>query len=161
MGGEVLSGVMTKQTLTKSNARYAVRIAPNVVDRRSIEHQLKEHGATDLTWFDAKDDDELNQLASDGRFDVLVYERIDLLLTAIWKGDVDWPEWMRRGVRVEFASTVDDSPHDLKADIARVVESYSTWRCAERRRQIVACLLLSVAGLVALVVLLQATPLSR
>ncbi len=152
---------MATQRPTTSETRYAVRCSPNAAVRHQLEQRLRERGATNLTWFDAKDDDELNQLACNRRFDAIVYERVDLLLAAIWKGDVDWPRWMKHGMRVDVDGSTDDPPYDLKTDMAHVAESYANWRRADLRRRIIAGLLLSVAGLVALLVLLQTTPIAK
>lgn len=153
MGVEVLSSVMAQSNQSLAGKRIAVRIETN---RAAIESALAERGASAVQWFEAKDDDELNQLVLQGRFDCIVYEKLELLFTAIWKSDVDWPLWKQRGVHVEFLDKPDS--FDWLSVISTIEGNYRSWRCRERRRQIIAAILLSIAGLIALLTVLQAIP---
>ncbi|MBI5765550.1 MAG: hypothetical protein HZA51_18730 [Planctomycetes bacterium] len=147
--------MMSLPTNSFTGKRVAVR---SVSARADVERALTERGASNIQWFEAKDDDELNHLALQGKFDCIVYEKLDLMLTAIWKGDVDWQQWKQRGIRVEIAEQC--GPPDWQSMIESVEGSYRTWRRGERRRQIIAAILLSIAGLIALLTILQATPVS-
>lgn len=144
---------MSRSTESLTGKRVAAR---PISARAEVERALTQRGASNIHWFEAKDDDELNQQALQGKFDCIVYEKRELLLTAIWKGDVDWRQWKQYGIRVEIVEEC-ASP-DWPSMIDSVEVSYRSWRRGERRRQITAAILLSVAGLVALLTILQATP---
>lgn len=143
---------MSPSTESLAGKRVAARA---VSARTEVERALTDRGASNIQWFETKDDDELNQLALQGKIDCIVYEKKDLLLTAIWKGDVDWRQWKQRGIRVEIIEECD--PHEWQSMIDSIEGSYRFWRRGERRRQIIAAILLSIAGLVALLTILQAT----
>jgi hypothetical protein len=137
---------------TTAIVRCAVRRGTSEAQREAIDHLLTARAWRATKVFEAKDDDELNQEARAGRFDVIVFPDLDALLGAIWKEDADLSAWEAAGVRLELAVP---PPGDHWRNVVRAVsDSHARWRRASRTREILAGVILSILALAAAAVLL-------
>lgn len=109
------------------------------------------------TKFLPKDDDELNAGLCAGRFARVVFGSLDSLFEMIWKEQADLEQWRTAGVEIELASPPEGGTQ-WRPLAANVYKSYSDWRSAQRRRQIVAAIILSAAALMAMAVLFSFIP---
>src|SRR5262245_46999116 len=134
-----------------SSATTAVRL-PDAPNRSAIDEFLASTGLRDTVEFLPKDDDELDTQARAGRFETIVYATLDDLLTAIWKGDADWGAWRQAGIRVVAADQADAG--DWRDFVDLLWTSLARWRKSERRRQIIAGVILSALALGAAAILL-------
>jgi hypothetical protein len=101
-----------------------------------------------------KDDDELNQLACAGRFHTIIYASLNDLLNAIWKGDADWSAWRRANIQIDLAEVPELAAADWRHFVDEMYGSLEEWRKADRRRTIIAAVVLSILALVATACLL-------
>jgi hypothetical protein len=132
-----------------SDKQAAVRLPESKDGRRQAREFVARNALGDAVAFLPKDDDELNELACRGRFHTIVFASLGDLLTAIWKGDADWTTWRRSGIRIELAEDPEFSPGDWRRFIDELHASLERWRASDRRRKIIAAVILSVVALLA------------
>ena len=123
------------------------------IDVELTRHMDGQQGCQFLT-FAAKDDDELNEALCAGQFCEVVYGDADSLLEALWKGHANYSRWKQAGVEVRILRKADG---DLLKVMPEIHGSIERWRVKNRRRQVVAAVILSgitLAGMSALFALL-------
>ncbi len=136
--------------------RAAVRQADSEAARAALGRYLEQRGLRELPQFAPEDDDELDAAVRDGRYDRVVFADLDALLTAMFKGDIRLGRWMELGVRIELAEDPEDA--NWSAFVRQAQASLARWRRGQRRRQIVACAILSAIALLAIASLLLLIP---
>lgn len=85
-----------------------------------------------------------------GRARRVLFGSLADLMTAIWDSEINYEEWLRRGVSVEFATGPGLGPEVLEV----LHQSWHSWRKRYRRRRTIAGLLLSMIVVLAAFVLI-------
>ncbi len=81
----------------------AVRSAANDDEARALNRYFNSHPSTGVVYFAPKDADALDDDLCAGRFQRVVFARLDALLTAIWTGHAHLDRWIAAGVQIELA----------------------------------------------------------
>jgi hypothetical protein len=131
----------------------AVRLATNDEEQRALDDYLDRHGPAHVVEFAAKDDDDLDAELCAGRFDRVVFADLNALLSAIWKDHAHVDRWVDAGVSIELATPPPGDSSAWQAGVLHMFASLTRWRRQQRRRQIIAAVILSALALVALAVL--------
>jgi len=148
------------KTLDKKtpNGKCAVRLATNDDETRALAAYIGERPACGVVEFAPKDDDDLDVELTSGRFDRVIFASLDALLTTIWKGHAHIDRWVAAGVRIELATPQKDDGADRQVFIMGMYDSLARWRREQRKRQIVAAVILSGLALIAMAALLFLVP---
>lgn len=136
---------MTTPSATTSPIRWAICAISNGPDSDALRAMLSSLGADDAVWFRPRDVEDLDQAIRRGEFQAAVFVDVPALLTAIFDGFVDYEEWQRQGVRVEFLHKSDTNP----AALLEFSRTWSTWSARTRRRRTAASLILSIVAIAA------------
>ena len=134
---------------------WAVHEPATAEARLAVDGYLAQ-ARTNATRFAAKDDDELNTGACAGRFTHVLYPDLDSLLMAIWKGDADVRQWLEKGVDLHLA--VPPAAAEWRGFVVAMCASLERWRIGQRRRQIIAGVILSALALAASTAIVLLTP---
>ncbi|MFO0973328.1 MAG: hypothetical protein U1A27_07815 [Phycisphaerae bacterium] len=102
--------------------------------------------AADERLFRADEMDDLDQAVRAGTVRRVALPDLEVMLGAIWDGDVAWAEWRRRGVELELPGTSADG---AAATLDSVAAAWRTWSAARRRWNTIAGVLLSLVALAA------------
>ncbi|MCG8408075.1 MAG: hypothetical protein MI923_22985 [Phycisphaerales bacterium] len=142
---------------TKVNKpRCAVRLADSETDMQVMNAYLEANELAEAVRFLSKDDDDLNADVCAGHFEQVVFFDLDALLSAIWKDDIEIDRWLALKVRIDLASVPGTADwHNL---LPIVADSFKHWQGRQRRRQIIASIILSVIALAALAILFFLIP---
>jgi hypothetical protein len=129
---------------------------------RESEHSALAAFVGPVAWetaakFLPKDDDELNAKLSAGAYTRVIFENLDSLYEMIWKEQADLDRWRSVGVEIDLASPPEGGTQwrPLVSDLSHC---YLNWRSAQRKRQIVAAIILSATALLAMAVLFFMIP---
>jgi hypothetical protein len=139
-------------------ANCAVRSAANDDEARALEGYFDSHPSTGVVHFAPKDADALDDDLCAGRFQRVVFVRLDALLSAIWTGHAHLDRWIAAGVQIELADPPSDAEPSWLEFIKAMYDSLARWRQKQRRRQIFAAIILSCLALAALAVLFLLAP---
>lgn len=112
---------------------------------------LARSAVADACWFAPRDLDDVAAGVADGRITAVVFPRLDDLLAALWGGRLPLDRWRRAGVRIELAVA---PSVDLPALLEPLGSSWHAHARRQRRRRIVAGLVLSAVALLAAWILL-------
>lgn len=126
--------------------------------QRAMDAYLATHPPGELTYFLPKDDDELNNALSEGRFQRVIFADWDALMEPIWKGEAKIDAWRRAGVRIDLVTPPIDDPAAWRGLLDRTYESLTAWRRQQARRQTIAAVILSTLALAALAILFNLLP---
>lgn len=138
--------------------RCAARRAADPESDRRLRADLEVRRDWSTEYFLPKDDDEMNTALADGRFRHAAFLNFDALWEAVWKGEADLDAWEAAGVEIHLVEPP-VANRDAWLDFVRqTYHSFKKWRTANRRRQVVAAVVLSVLALAAMAVLLSITP---
>lgn len=146
----------TKEKKLGVQERCAVREALSEPEQKALDRYLEARGLRDVERFAPEDDDELDTAVGDRRFDSVVFVDLDALLTAMFKGDIRLDRWVELGVRIELAEEPEEA--NWRGFVRKTQVSLDRWRRTQRRRQIVACAILSAIALAALSALFLLVP---
>ncbi len=146
----------TNKDALGASERCAVREAGSEAEQAALSAHLAIHGLREVERFAPEDDDELDTAVRDRRFDRVVFVGLDALLTAVFKGDIRVDRWMELGVRIELAEAP-EAEH-WQTFVRQTQASLCRWRRTQRRRQIVACAILSAIALAAMAALFFLVP---
>lgn len=142
----------------KTHPHCAVRLSTREAEQRAIDQYLEANGVTEVARFPPRDDHELNEAICSGRFGRVIFSDLDALLTVVWKGHAELDRWGETGVRIELVESGPiDSAHWLDL-IQSCYKSLVRWRRQQRRRQVIAAVILSVLGLLSMLVLFLLIP---
>lgn len=141
-----------------STSICAVRLPASRIEQQKMEDAIGSAAWAASTKFLPKDDDELNAELCTGRFKRVVLADLDSLLEMMWKDEVDVERWTNAGVHVDLVSPPGGSTEHWHEIVRNVHRSLTRWRGEQRRRQIVAAVLLSAVGLAAMAVLFWLIP---
>lgn len=141
-----------------STKSCAVRLPPRSGEERTMEAALGPDTWSASTKFLPKDDDELNSALCAGRFQRVVFADLDSLLEMLWKDEFEPAKWMDAGVHVELLSPPPGAKQSWHETVLEAHRSLSRWRAQQRKRQIVAAVLLSAVALAAMAVLFWLIP---
>ncbi len=136
-----------------SPASWAVRSAANDGEARALARVFDSHPSSGVVYFAPKDDDALDDDLCAGRFQRVVFARLDALLSAIWTGHAHFDQWIAAGVQIELADPPSDANPSWLEFVTATYDSLARWRQKQRRRQITAAIILSCLALAALAVL--------
>lgn len=136
--------------------RCAVRLPAAETGSEPLEQYLREHNLSDASRFLPKDDDDLDAEVRDGQFDLVLFSDLETLLCATWKGEIRIDCWIETDVRIELATPPATS--DWRNLVPIIAVSFERWRKRQRRRQIIASLILSTIALLAMAVLFLLIP---
>jgi hypothetical protein len=139
-------------------ASWAVRSAANDDEARALDRYFNSHRPTGVVYFAPKDADALDDDLCAGRFQRVVFARLDALLTAIWTGHAHLDQWIAAGVQIELADPPSDANPAWLEFVTTACDSLTRWRQKQRRRQIIAAIILSSLALAALAVLFLLVP---
>ncbi len=139
-------------------ASCAVRSAANDDEARALERYFDRHPSTEVVHFAPKDADALDDDLCAGRFPRVVFARLDALLTAIWTGHAHLDQWIAAGVQIELADPPSDANPPWLEFVTTTYDSLARWRRKQRRREIIAAIILSILALAALAVLFLLAP---
>jgi hypothetical protein len=125
-----------------------------VSDRHSaeaaaIEQRLAGEGRS-VRWCQPCDLDLVEGDVRDGRVNLVVFGQCADLLAGIWSGQVSFPAWRDSGVRVEF---VESPGEDAAALLVTVADAWTRYSRVQRRRRLIAGVILSLLAVVAVFVL--------
>ena len=135
------------------SGRCAVRKPSNGDEDRILSEFLRRYRASEVVEFAPKDDDDLDVALCSGRFDCVVFANLDAVLSAIWKGHARVDRWVEAGVRIELADLANGDPASSQPFVTAMYESLARWRKGQRRRQVIAAIVLSILALLAIAVL--------
>jgi len=139
----------------------AIRLPAHKTEQQKLEVALGSPAWAVAAKLLPKDDDELNAELCAGKFKQVVFADLDSLLEMMWKGEVDLDRWQSAGVHVDLVSPP-SGPTNGWHEMARTVHrSYTRWRGEQRRRQIVAAVILSAVALLAMAALFLLIPPTR
>lgn len=136
------------QTDTPSE-RCAFRTPADSHEREVLASYLGEADSKMLVEFAPKDDDELDAELCAGRLRRVVFPNVGALLTMIWKDQARLDCWIEAGVRIELAEPPPGHADSWQPFVLAAYRSLSAWRRAERRRKIIAGIVLSILALAA------------
>lgn len=136
-----------------------------VVCEKDGEHaaKMREYLAADgldaAKWLAPRDVDDVDEAVRKGEIRRVVFTDLGALLDAMWDEEIQFGEWLSAGVEVSFVDTPTEGPIAPDTSIAAAVfESWRSWRGYQRRRRVVAGLILSVVALLAGLLLMLPTP---
>lgn len=148
----------TTQSPTVPGSRCAAHVPADSASRRLLDAHLAKLGCADAVRYRSEDDDELAAAVLAGEFDCVVFADLADLLTTLWNGDAKIIEWRMEDLRVELADRRGLDGVDPIHLIRAVFPSLHRWRERQRRRQIIAALVLSLIALLAIAVLFFFVP---
>jgi len=107
-------------------------------------------GADHAEWYSAFDLDQVDRAVRDGRVRRVTFDSLDQFLAGLWNGEIDAAAWLAAEVQVGFdePATVEQS-----ALSRAVLTSWSAASRNNRRRQVIAGLILSAIAIAAAFVL--------
>ncbi len=138
--------------------RSAVRRATDPREAEILSRYLAQHGVANATEFSELDDDQLDEALCAGDFQRAIFFNLDALLTGVWKGHGRIDRWRAAGVEIEFAEPPGIDASATPGILLEMVASLTHWRQRQRRRQIIAAVVLSAVALVCLAVLFLLIP---
>lgn len=141
-----------KMETQAAGERCAARRASDAAGRDALAHYLSAHPGAGPTWFDVKDDDELNGELSAGRFTSVLFADLGALWEMIWKNHADLDRWDAAGVRIELARSSNAS--DWQSLVREAHASLQRHRVKQSRRQTIAATILSLVAIASLAALL-------
>lgn len=103
-----------------------------------------------VRWYAPRDLDDVDRAARDGSVSRVVFAQPDVLLTALWSGELAIEEWPADTARVDVLHSAGTVPAAFIADLAA---SWARHRRVQRRRQAIAGVILSAVALAAAFVL--------
>lgn len=142
----------SKADRQKSKGQLAARRASDAAGQDALSQYLSAHPGAEPTWFEIKDDDELNGELSAGRFATVLFADFESLWEMIWKNHADLDRWEATGVRIELARTPSASEWQILVREAHA--SLSRHRAKQARRQTVAATILSLVAIASIGVLI-------
>ncbi|HKQ47707.1 MAG TPA: hypothetical protein VJZ71_06545 [Phycisphaerae bacterium] len=140
-----------------STSGVAIRLPAQESEHQAIAVFVGPVAWETATRFLPKDDDELNAWLCAGRFVRVVFADLNSLLEMIWKEQADLEKWRSAGVEIELAAPPEGGMQ-WRPLAANIYKSYSEWRSLQRKRQIVAAIVLSAAALLAMAALFFCIP---
>ena len=112
----------------------------------AMKSYLDTHNISVSTWFTPLGLDDLDEEVREGRIRHVVFTDLTGLLDGIWDGDINFDEWLTKGVGLDFV----DSPAATPESTGKLVfESWHQWNQRRSRRQAVAGFLISAIALAA------------
>lgn len=138
--------------------RVAVRRTTDPREAEALARYLAQHGVVNPVEFSEIDDDGLDETLCAGDFQRAVFFNLDALLTGVWKGHGRIDRWQAAGVEIEFAEPPGIDPSATQGILLEMVASLATWRQRQRRRQIIAAVVLSAVALICLALLFLFVP---
>lgn len=138
--------------------RCAVRRPECPEAEQIVREFLAQNGAWQAKHFLPKDDDEMNTAMMAGEFDRAVFANLDELLEAIWKGEAQVDAWEASGARIELARPPLADDAQWRSMLGEMYLSLRKWRKLQRRRQIIAAIILSCLALASMAVLFLLIP---
>ena len=115
-------------------------------DRAAMETYLRTHQVTEAHWYPRRDLDEVNQAILSGDVQQVIFPKISDLLDGFWTDKIAFDQWLAVGTQVEFVETPEQI---IAADLKTIFASWEQWRRLQRRRQIIAGIILSIVALAA------------
>ena len=119
-------------------------------DAGNIASFLNVNGLRESPHFTPDKVDDLNKEVIDGRVRQVVFESFDQALQAIWNGDIDYGEWVKRGIQLHF---ITPPPIDPVTALGAMNRSWQTWNSQRVRRNAIAGVWFSITALVVAFVL--------
>lgn len=138
--------------------RCAARRAADPEGDRRLRADLDARQGWRAEYFLPKDDDEMNTALAAGRFRHAAFLNLDALWEAVWKGEADLDAWEAAGVEIHVVEPPAADRDAWRGCVRETYRSLKKWRTANRRRQIVAAVVLSLLALAAMAALLSITP---
>jgi hypothetical protein len=112
----------------------------------AVRVHLAASGLQATAWYKPRDVAEVGECIRAGGVRVVIFPTAEDALTAIWDGRANLDTWQEAGTCLACATPPAASP---EAWLSLVERAWSGWRHRQRRQQIVACLVLSIAALAA------------
>jgi hypothetical protein len=109
-------------------------------DAGTIEKRLAREACT-ARWCLPRDLDLIDRDVRERRVSRVIFGQCGDLLAGIWNGDVSFGEWRDTGVQVEF---VESPGEDSAALLATVAHAWTRYCRAQRRRRLIAGVILSL-----------------
>lgn len=132
--------------------RLAARRARDAAGQDALSQYSSAHPDAEPTWFEIKDDDELNSALSAGRFATVLFADLDSLWEMVWKNHADLDRWDAAGVKIELARAPrEENWRNLVRDAHA---SFQRHRAKQSRRQTIAATILSLVAVASLAALL-------
>lgn len=138
--------------------RTAVRRAADPCEAEVLARYLERHGVANVIEFSETDDDDLDDALCAGDFQRVVFVNLDAMLTGVWKGHGRIDCWRAAGVAIEFVEPPGLDASAMQGILLEMVASLAKWRQRQRRRQIIAAVVLSAVALICLAVLFVLVP---
>ena len=138
--------------------RSAVRRATDPREAEALSRYLVQHGVTNAVEFSEIDDDELDEALCAGDFQRVVFINLDALLTGVWQGHGRIDRWRAAGVEIEIAEPPGLDSSVTQGILLEMARSLGKWRQRQRRRQIIAAVVLSAVALICLAALFLLVP---
>ena len=110
-----------------------------------IEQRLAREGRS-ARWCLPRDLDLVDGDVRDGRVSVVIFGQCADLLAGIWNGQVSFAAWRDSDVRVEF---VESPGQDTAALLVTVARAWTRYSRVQRRRRLIAGVILSLLAVVA------------
>jgi len=107
---------------------------------------LKRQGIYEPEWLASGDLGDLDRAVRRGNVRQVVFPRLGCLLEALWNEEIDLTAWRAAGVRIDVA---DAGASTESPGFCALLDTWSRFRRARRRRQAVAGGLLSAVALLA------------
>jgi hypothetical protein len=111
--------------------------------------------------FQPKDDDDLNRDLCAGRFRSVIFADLDSLLEMLWKDELDLERWQTAGARIDVVTPPIGPPEGWRELVREVQASLVRWKRRQRKRQIIAALILNAIALLAMAAIFGLIPLAR
>ncbi len=127
--------------------QVAVVCEPGSPDAAAIQTDLQAASVADVAWFAPRDADDLDEQVRAGRVQRVIFARADDFLTALWDRQIDAAAWTEGRVTISFANNP-DAPTDLTPAAAKAVAvAWRRWTSVNRRRRIVAGIVLTLIAI--------------
>lgn len=138
--------------------RCAVRTPASPDGELMVREFLSQNPGWQAKHFLPKDDDEMNTAMMAGEFDRAVFANLGEVLEAVWKGEAQIDAWEASGARIELASPPLADDAQWRSMLGEMYLSLRKWRTVQRRRQIIAAIILSCLALASMAVLFLLVP---
>lgn len=141
--------------------RWAMRLAPGAAGEQALAAYLQQHGMPRVAKFAPKDDDELNEALSTGRFERVIFPDLEELFEVVFGEHAHLDRWAAAKVRIEIANQDNDDSAEWRGLVLSAYQALSRRRRRERRDRIIAAIILSVLALASVTGLLWMIPPAR